>query len=175
MADEGQPVGAEVLLAAQVWPGVLVPAGVLAVLVTTGIWLAPSFPYCPVVILLPTVVLAWFQRGDALLADETGLLLRHRGRVTRPYRWDEIHQAGLARPAHREQPPRRVWIAQVAVAVYPQGGPWDVPGPNSAVLVGRVWMLRRPDRETRERVYAILRSRGVAIDEEPIGRFGRSW
>ena len=165
MAEQGEPGGVEVLLAAQVWPGVLVPAGVLTVLVTTGIWLAPTFPYFPVGILLSTVVLAWFQRDDALLADETGLLLRHRGRVTRPYRWDEIHQAGLARP----------WIAQVALAVYPEGGPWDVPGPNSAVLVGRIWMLRRPDRETRERVYAILRSRGVAIDEEPIGRFGRSW
>lgn len=163
MADQAEPGGAEVLLAAQVWPAVLVPAGILAVLVGTGVWLTPTFPYLPVGLLLSVVVLAWFQRGDALLADETGLLLRHRGRVTRPYRWEEIHQVGLVRP----------WFAQVALAVYPRGGPWDVPGPNSAVLVGRIWMLRRADRETRERVYALLRSRGVRIAEEPpAARFG---
>lgn len=162
MADEGESGGAEVLLAAQVWPAVLIPAGVLVALVAAGVWLLPGFPYLPVGILAGVVVLAWFQRGDALLADETGLLLRHRGRVTRRYRWDEIHQAGLARP----------WFAQVALAVYPRGGPWDVPGPNSAVLVGRIWMLRGHARKARDRVYAMLRSRGVAIDEEPIGRFG---
>lgn len=161
MADEGEPVGAEVLLAAQVWPAVLVPAGVLAVLIAAGIWRG-TFPGLPAGILLSVVVLACFQRGDALLADGTGLLLRHRGRVTRRYRWDEIHQVGLARP----------WFAQVTLAVFPKGGPWDVPGPNSAVLVGRVWMLRRPDQQTRERVYAILRSRGVRIADGPIGPLG---
>ncbi|MFI7284963.1 hypothetical protein ACIBOV_32390 [Micromonospora chersina] len=163
MGDRGKPGGAEVLLASQVWPAALVPAGVLGLLVGTSVWLLRGVPLFPVGFLLGVVVLAWFQRGDALLADETGLLLRHRGRVTRPYRWHEIHQAGLARP----------WFAQAALAIYPHGGPWDVPGPNSAVLVGRIWMLGRPNRETRERVYAILRSRGVAIDEKPVGRFGR--
>ncbi|NES28014.1 hypothetical protein GCE86_09370 [Micromonospora terminaliae] len=120
-------------------------------LVAAGIWLMPPSPFVPVGWLLTTVVVAWSQRGDALLADETGLLLRHRSRVTRRYRWGEIREAELTRPG----------FGQVALAVYPNGGPWDVPGPNSAVLVGRIWRLRMPDPEIQDRVNALLRSRGV--------------
>ncbi|SCL53426.1 hypothetical protein [Micromonospora chersina] len=151
MPNDREHGGAEVLLASQLWPAVLIPAGALATLVAAGIWLMPSFPFAPAGLLLATVVVAWSQRGDALLADEAGLLVRHRGRVTRRYHWEEIREAELTRPG----------FGQVALAVYPHGGPWDVPGPNSAVLVGRVWRLRMPDREIQDRIHALLRSRGV--------------
>ncbi|MBM0256834.1 hypothetical protein [Micromonospora sp. 4G55] len=156
MVDDRKP-GREELLASRLWPAVLVPVSALALLVAAGIWLAPTFPFVPVGLLLATVVVAWLQRGDALLADETGLLVRHRGRVTRRYRWEEIREAGLTRPG----------FGQIALAVYPNGGPWDVPGPNSAVLVGRIWMLRKPNQETRDRVNALLRSRGVRTFDSP--------
>ncbi|MFF0230997.1 hypothetical protein [Micromonospora sp. NPDC005254] len=156
MADDCKP-GLEELLASRLWPAVLVPLGALAALVAAGVWLAPTFPFVPVALLLTTVVVAWRQRGDALLADEIGLWIRRRGRVTRRYRWEEIREAGLTRPG----------FGQVALAVYPNGGPWDVPGPNSAVLVGRIWMLRKPDRQITDRVNALLRSRGVRTIDSP--------
>ncbi|MGC4889279.1 hypothetical protein [Micromonospora sp. NBC_01392] len=130
----------------------LAPAGVLAAAVVVGLLLS-SFPYGPAALLVATVVAAWIQRDGALLADDTGLLVRHRGRVTRSYRWSEIREAGVTRPG----------FGRLALAVYPEGGPWDVPGPNSAVVVGRVWRLRQPDLATRERVEALLRSHGVRI------------
>ncbi|MFI7073365.1 hypothetical protein [Micromonospora sediminicola] len=77
----------------------------------------------------------------------------------RSYRWSEIREAGIARPG----------FARLALAVFPEGGPWDVPGPNNAVMVGRVWQLRAPDPETRDRVEALLRSHGVRISD-PSGR-----
>ncbi|WP_433113998.1 hypothetical protein [Micromonospora sp. CA-246542] len=154
MADPQKP-DLDELLASRLWPAVLIPVGVLSALVAVGIWLAPTFPFLPVALLLTTIVVAWRQRGDALMADETGLWVRRRGRVTRRYRWEEISQAGLTRPG----------FGQVALAVYPHGGPWDVPGPNNPVVVGRVWMLRKPDPQTTDRINALLRSRGVpAID-----------
>ncbi|PWR06067.1 hypothetical protein DKT68_23655 [Micromonospora acroterricola] len=161
MADD-QRRDLEELLASRLWPAVLVPIGALAALVGAGIWLAPAFPFVPVTLLLATVLVAWWQRGDAVLADHTGLLVRHRGRVTRRYRWEEIREAGLTRPG----------FGQIALAVYPDGGPWDVPGPNSAVLVGRIWSLRKPNQETRDRVNALLRSRGVHVVDSPHPPFG---
>ncbi|MGV9214618.1 hypothetical protein ACTFTM_22380 [Micromonospora sp. RB23] len=155
MADPHEPDRDEIL-ASRLWPAVLIPTGVLAALVAVGIWRA-TFPFVPVALLLTTVVVAWRQRDDALLADETGLWVRRRGRVTRRYRWEEIREAGLTRPG----------FGQVALAVYPDGGPWDVPGPNNAVLVGRVWMLRRPDPQTTDRMNALLRSRGIRTIDSP--------
>ncbi|GAB3955141.1 hypothetical protein [Micromonospora vulcania] len=150
MPDDEDLAGTTVLLASRLWPAVLIPAGSLAALVAVGIW-QRSFPFIPIGLLLATVLVAWSQRGDALLADETGLLVRHHGRVTRRYRWEEIREAGLARPG----------FGQVALAVYPDGGPWDVPGPNNAALVGRIWMLRKPSREIHDRINEFLRSRGI--------------
>jgi hypothetical protein len=156
VSDDRVPGDGDVLLVSRFWPAVLVPAGVLAAAVVTGVWLLDSVPFVPAALLLTTVIVGWLHRGNELLADETGLLVRRRGRITRHHRWEEIHQAGLTRPG----------FGQVALAVYPDGGPWDVPGPNSAVLVGRVWMLRMPDRKAQDRIHDLLRARGVRVTEE---------
>ncbi|MFC4145204.1 hypothetical protein ACFO0M_02945 [Micromonospora mangrovi] len=141
------------LLVSRVWPAVLVPAGIAVLIAVVGIALLRFFPYTPFGVALAVVIVGVVLRRDALLADETGLLVRRRGRVTRSYRWDEIRRAGLARPG----------FGQVALAVHPHGGPWDVPGPNSAELVGRVWMLRGPDRDTRDALTTLLRTHGVDV------------
>ncbi|WP_319460903.1 hypothetical protein [Micromonospora sp. RTP1Z1] len=139
------------LLTSRVWPAVLVPAAVLVLVVVVGLVMLSSFPFVPFGIALSTVILAVLLRNDALLADEAGLLVRRWGRVTRSYRWDEVRRAGIARPG----------FGQVALSVFPHGGPYDVPGPNSEVLVGRVWLLRRPDQATCERIAALLRAHGI--------------
>jgi hypothetical protein len=141
------------LLVSRAWPALLVPAGVAGLIALVGTVLLHSFPYPPFGVAVAVVVTALVLRRDALLADEDGLLVRRRGRVTRSYRWEEIRQAGLARPG----------FGQVALSVYPHGGPWDVPGPNNAVLIGRVWMLRGPDRQTRDAITALLRAHAVDV------------
>ncbi|MFI5832677.1 hypothetical protein ACIA5A_03270 [Micromonospora sp. NPDC051300] len=154
---EGRGSGAEpvVLFASRWWPAVLVPLGLLALAAALALTLPRSIGSLiwPLGMTTASVVAAWRHRDGALLADDTGLLVRHRGTVTRSYRWSEIREATLARPG----------FGRVALAVYPDGGPWDVPGPNNATMVGRVWQWRRPDPETRERVEAVLRSHGVRV------------
>ncbi|WBB75136.1 hypothetical protein O7602_06310 [Micromonospora sp. WMMD1128] len=154
MAEE-RGAGAEpvVLFASRWWPAVLVPLGLLAVAVAIGVRLHAASLIVFIGTTAATVVSAWLHRDGALLADATGLLVRHRGTVTRSYRWSEIHQAGLARPG----------FGRLALAVYPDGGRWDVPGPNSAVMVGQVWLWRQPDPESRERIEAALRDHGVRV------------
>ncbi|MFI7216984.1 hypothetical protein [Micromonospora maritima] len=158
MAEERGP-GAEpvVLFASRWWPAVLVPLGILAATIAVGVRLHTASVLTYSGLTAATVVAAWYQRDGALLADDLGLLVRHRGQVTRSYRWSEIREAGIARPG----------FARLALAVFPEGGPWDVPGPNNAVMVGRVWQLRAPDPATRDRVERLLRSHGVRISEPP--------
>ncbi|MEU7572799.1 hypothetical protein [Micromonospora sp. NPDC049240] len=143
------------LFASRWWPAVLVPLGLLALTIAIGLRLRTASLVAHTGLTAATVIAAWRQRDGALLADDTGLLIRHRGRVTRSYRWAEIREAGLTRPG----------FGRLALAVFPDGGPWDVPGPNSAALVGRVWQWRRPDPSARERVEAVLRSHGVRITD----------
>ncbi|MFI2712988.1 hypothetical protein ACH495_22980 [Micromonospora sp. NPDC018662] len=133
----------------------LVPLGLLALTIAIGLRLRTASLVVYTGLTAATVIAAWVQRDGALLADDTGLLIRHRGRVTRSYRWAQIRQANLTRPG----------FGRLALAVFPEGGPWDVPGPNNAVLVGRVWQWRRPDPSDRERVEAVLRAHGVRITD----------
>ncbi|WFE41647.1 hypothetical protein [Micromonospora sp. WMMD998] len=152
---EERGAGAEpvVLFASRWWPAVLVPLGLLALIIVLALRGSLGSLIVPLGMTAATVVSAWLHRDGALLADDTGLLVRHRGTVTRSYRWSEIHQAGLARPG----------FGRLALAVYPDGGRWDVPGPNSAVMVGQVWLWRQPDPESRERIEAALRDHGVHV------------
>ncbi|WP_139128632.1 hypothetical protein [Micromonospora humi] len=156
MAEERGP-GAEpvVLFASRWWPAVLVPLGLLTLIVVLSLRGGFASLIAPLGMTAATVVSAWRHRDGALLADDIGLLVRHRGTVTRSYRWSEIHQAGIARPG----------FGRLALAVYPNGGRWDVPGPNNAVLVGQVWLWRQPESAGRKRVEAVLRAHGVQIVE----------
>ncbi|MDG4799400.1 hypothetical protein [Micromonospora sp. WMMD980] len=154
MAEERGP-GAEsvVLFASRWWPAVLVPLGLVALTIVIGFRLHTASLVVYTGMTAATAIAAWRHRDGALLADDTGLLVRHRGAVTRSYRWSEIHQAGIARPG----------FGRLALAVYPNGGRWDVPGPNNAVMVGQVWLWRQPEPASRELVEAVLRDHGVRI------------
>jgi len=61
-------------------------------------------------------------RDNEVLADDVGLLVRHRGRLVRSYRWDQIREAGLGYGSG---------MGWRGIIVFPDGGPNDVPGPNS--------------------------------------------
>ncbi|MET8066612.1 hypothetical protein, partial [Micromonospora sp. NPDC005313] len=108
------------------------------------------------------VCFAALLRNGGLLADDVGLLVRHRGRTVRSYRWEEILQAG----------PVSVGFNRFGLAVLPEGGPYDVPGPNHAVVIGQVWMWRGPDGQTRARPGHAAGRHPVRV---PAGVCGLTW
>jgi hypothetical protein len=152
----GEPV---VVLRSRIWPAVLAPAAVLVGSIAYGIW-AQVFPtgFLPIIAAV-LVVSALLFRGNEVLADDVGLLVRHRGRLIRSYRWDQIREAGLGYGSG---------IGWRGITVFPDGGPYDVPGPNSPTVVGKVWLWRTP-ADVRERIEAVLREHGVTV----IGKRGR--
>ena len=142
---------AVVLLKSRIWPGVVAPLLLFGLLIGFGSW-SRSFPFWLLVLTGVTLACAAVLRGSALLADDIGLLVERRGRLTRSYRWDEIKEAGLM-PAG---------FGRIALMIYPHGGPYDVPGPNSPTTVGSVWVWRWwTDRQTQRRVADLLRAHGV--------------
>ncbi|MFF5175812.1 hypothetical protein ACFY3U_24730 [Micromonospora sp. NPDC000089] len=145
---DGEP---EELLRTRFWPAVLVPIGVLVALTAVALRYDWAFLIGAAVGIGMWLFFAVLLRGGGLLADETGLLVRERGRVVRSYRWDQIREAGLSQVGH----------GRMGLIVLPDGGPYDVPGPNSPVTIGQVWMLRGPDRATRDRVAELLRAHGI--------------
>jgi hypothetical protein len=157
----GEPV---VLLRSRIWAAVLAPAAVLVGSIACGIW-AQVFPggFLPIIAAV-LVVSALLFRGNEVLADDVGLLVRHRGRLVRSYRWDQIREAGLGYGGG---------VGWRGVTVVPDGSPYDVPGPNSPTVVGRVW-LWRTSKEVRERIEAVLRKRGVTVVDNRGRRIGDS-
>jgi hypothetical protein len=144
----GEPV---VLLRSRIASAVVVPALLLAGGLAHAIW-ARQFPGDLLTIFAAIwLVSAIVFRRNAILADDVGLLVRHRGRLTRSYRWDQIREAG---PGYGS-------FGWHGIAVFPDGGPYDVPGPNSPIVVGKVWLW--PGREVRERIEAVLRQHGVTL------------
>jgi hypothetical protein len=149
----GEPV---VLLRSRIWPAVLVPAAMLAGSVAYGVW-ARQLP-CDLLTIFAAIWLgsAIVFRSNAVLADDVGLLLRHRGRLIRSYRWDQIREAGLGYGNASG------WHG---ITVFPDGGPYDVPGPNSPTVVGRIF-LWRTGRGVRERIEAVLRQNGIPVIDD---------
>lgn len=146
----GEPV---VLLRSRIWPAVLVPAVVLAGAVGYDIWTRRPAAWLLTILAAVSVGSALLFRGNEVLADEVGLLVRHRGRLTRSYRWDQIREAGLL-PVNG--------VGWRGMTVVPDGGPYDVPGPNSPTVVGKVWLWRTP-QEVRDRIQSVLRGHGVTV------------
>lgn len=141
----------EELLRSRLWPAVLLPVGVLAVLVPIGLRYNWGLVMGAAIGAGMSLCFAVLLRAGGLLADEDGLLVRERGRVVRSYRWEQIREAGLT----------PIGFGRVGLTVLPDGGPYDVPGPNSPVTIGQTWMWRGPDRPTRERVAELLRAHGI--------------
>ena len=146
----GEPV---VLLRSRVWPAVLMPAAGLIGSIAYGIW-AHVFPTGFLPITSAVLVVSALLFGDnEILADDVGLLVRHRRRLVRSYRWEQIREAGLGYGNG---------FGWRGLTVFPDGGPYDVPGPNSPTVVGKVW-LWRTSKETRERIEKVLRKGGVTV------------
>jgi len=146
----GEPV---VLLRSRVWPAVLMPAAGLIGSIAYGIW-AHVFPTGFLPITSAVLVVSALLFGDnEVLADDVGLLVRHRRRLVRSYRWEQIREAGLGYGNG---------FGWRGLTVFPDGGPYDVPGPNSPTVVGKVW-LWRTSKETRERIEKVLRKGGVTV------------
>lgn len=128
-----QPMGQVVVLAeSKLWPGILAVIPMVTVTIVMivrarfAVWSLMFFA-------VAALVLALARRGSAVLADEHGLLIRRHGRIERSYGWADIERMGWQDSS----------ILGANLVVFPRGGPYDVPGPNSPTTVGGVW---RPGR-----------------------------
>ncbi|MEV4537522.1 hypothetical protein AB0J82_27465 [Asanoa sp. NPDC049518] len=79
------------------------------------------------------LVVAVTRRRNAVLGDDEGLLIQARGGLRRSYAWSEIDRMGWEDSGPFGS----------TLLVFPRGGPYDVPGPNSSIGVGRIWRPRR--------------------------------
>ncbi|MGK5681432.1 hypothetical protein [Actinoplanes sp. URMC 104] len=133
MGISAQPVGdVHVLGHSRLWPAIAVPGAAAVVLAIISVALR-AFPLLPIGLVAAALMLALVRRRNAVLADDLGLLVRTRAGTTRSYAWTEIDRMGW----HDNG------LLGSVLEIYPRGGPYDVPGPNSSVFVGRIWRPRR--------------------------------
>ncbi len=149
MGASAQPDGEVVVLGeSRPWPAIAIPAATTVAMII--VWFVFQFvSWYAVTLLVASIVLALTRWRNAVLADETGLLLRDRGGLRRSYAWSEIERIGWVDLG--------MWGS--ALAVYPRGGPYDVPGPNSPTRVGRIWRPRR--RRLPDPLPALLEAHGI--------------
>jgi hypothetical protein len=86
-----------------------------------------------VIAVAASTIVAVVRRRNAVLADDVGLLIRARAGLCRSYGWDEIERMGW----------RDAGIWGSTLELCPRGGPYNMPGPNSSIDVGRIWRPRR--------------------------------
>ncbi|MEV4346406.1 hypothetical protein AB0J83_18210 [Actinoplanes sp. NPDC049596] len=128
--EEAVPVGEVVVLGeSRMWPGVLLPAALtIVVVVYYGAYLTTVLG-----LVVAALIVALVRRRNAVLADDQGILIRNRRGLRRSYDWSQIERMGwVSAPG---------WGA--TLTVYPRGGPYDVPGPNSPAEVAGIWPKRR--------------------------------
>ena len=130
-----EPAEARLLAESRIWPAVLLPAVLGALLVAVSVVIG-SVPWYGLLLVVIGLIVAVTRRGNAVLADEEGLLIRTRHGVRRSFRWSQIERMGWENTS--------AWTSEMVV--FPRGGPYDVPGPNAPARPGRVWRspLRRP-------------------------------
>ncbi|MDG4820590.1 hypothetical protein O7635_01830 [Asanoa sp. WMMD1127] len=133
MASSVQPVGdVRVLGESRIWPAVAIPGAIAIVLVAVAA-VFRLFSWWATGAVVASLVIALTRRWNAVLGDDVGLLVRSRGGLTRSYAWTEIERI--------EWVDGGMWGSTLQVC--PRGGPYDVPGPNSATTVARIWRPRR--------------------------------
>ncbi|MFG1652530.1 hypothetical protein ACGFIE_21635 [Micromonospora sp. NPDC049275] len=133
MGESVRPVGeVHVLGESRAWPAIAIPVAVLVVVIVVGL-VFDLFGWNVLAAAAASIIVAVIVRRNAVLADEVGLLVRGRGGLRRSYAWAEIVRLGWVDAG--------LWGS--TLTVYPQGGPYDVPGPNSPTTVGRIWRPRR--------------------------------
>ncbi len=133
MEESVQPVGeVQILGQTRIWPAIAIPGAATIVLIIIAVvfrlvsWYALGAAAA-------SLILGVTRRSNAVLGDDIGLLVRTRRGVSRPYTWSQIERIGW----------RDGGLWGSTLQVYPRGGPYDVPGPNSSVDVGRIWLPRR--------------------------------
>ncbi|MDG9678088.1 hypothetical protein [Micromonospora sp. DH14] len=149
MGESVKPVGQmKVLDQSRLWPAIAIPGVLMIVMIVVGVlfdvvsWMVLVFGAGPIII-------AVTRTRNAVFADDLGLLVRDRSGLRRSYSWAEIERMG--------------WVDMglwgISLAVYPRGGPYDVPGPNASTNVGRIWRLGR--RRSINPVPELLKTHGI--------------
>ncbi|WP_112726859.1 hypothetical protein [Micromonospora noduli] len=130
MGESVKPVGeVHVLGQSRVWPAIAIPGVILVVMIVVKVvfdllnWTVLAFGAA-------SIIVAATRLRNAVFADDLGLLVRDRSGLRRSYAWDEIERMGWDDAG-------MMWGS--SLAVYPRGSPYDVPGPNASINVGRIW------------------------------------
>lgn len=129
MATSAQPVGdVRVLGRSRIWPAIAIPGAVALTMIVVAVASGYVSFYLAIAVAV-SLLIAVLRRGDAVLGDDVGLLVRTRTGLRRSYAWGEIERMGWV--------PTGMWGTMLQI--YPRGGPYDVPGPNSSIDVARIW------------------------------------
>ncbi|WP_328653030.1 hypothetical protein OG598_03810 [Micromonospora sp. NBC_00330] len=150
MAESVKPVGeVHVLGQSRAWPAIAIPGVILAVMIVVEVvfdllnWTVLAFGAA-------SIIVAVARLRNAVFADDLGLLIRDRSGLRRSYAWDEIERMGWVDAG-------LMWGS--SLAVYPRGGPYDVPGPNASTNVGRIWRPGR--RRSADPLPELLKAHGI--------------
>ncbi|MFG2050370.1 hypothetical protein ACGFIW_23415 [Micromonospora sp. NPDC048935] len=149
MGEPVEPVG-EVLVLGQsrAWPTIAIPGAFVVALILVGV-LFDRVSWAGVLLGTASIILAFTSSRNAVLADDIGLLVRQRAGLRRSYAWADIERMGWVDAG--------MWGS--TLTVFPHGGPYDVPGPNSSVDVGRIWRPAR--RHLADPMPALLKTHGI--------------
>lgn len=149
MGESVKPVGeVHVLGQSRAWPAIAIPGAIMAAMIVVGVlfdlinWTVMAFG-------VASIVLAFTRWRNGVFADDLGLLVRDRSGLHRSYAWAEIERMGWVDMG--------MWGS--SLSVFPRGGPYDVPGPNSSINVGRIWRPGR--RHLADPMPALLETHGI--------------
>ena len=148
MGDSAEPVGdVHTLGQSRIWPAIAIPGAAAIAMIIVAVVLRYVSWYAMGAV-AASLIVALTRRRNAVLGDDIGLLIRARGRLSRSYAWSQIERIGW----------RDAGIWGSTLQVYPRGGPYDVPGPNSSTDVGRIWRPRRRHPSQHEAAGSAFRS-----------------
>ncbi|WP_250006901.1 hypothetical protein [Actinoplanes sp. M2I2] len=149
MGDSVQPVGeVRILAQTRLWPAIAIP-GVAAIAIVIGALATGYVSWYAVGGVAASFSIAVARRHNTVLSDDKGLLLRAGRALSRSYAWSDIERMGW----------RDTGLWGSTLQVHPRGGPYDVPGPNSPIDVGKVWRPRR--RYADDPMPALLQHHGI--------------
>ena len=149
MGNSVQPVGeVHILGQSRIWPAIAVPGTAAIVMIMVAVAGRDLYWYWAAAF-AASVLIAVTRRRNMVLSDDIGLLVQTRRGLSRSYAWGEIERMGW----------RDAGMWGSVLQVYPRGGPYDVPGPNSSIGVGRVWRPRR--RPVDDPMAELLQRHGI--------------
>ncbi|WP_430496156.1 hypothetical protein ACQRWP_17565 [Micromonospora trifolii] len=150
VGESAKPVGEVLVLGeSRAWPAIAIPGVTMIVMIVVGV----LFDLLNLTILAfgaASIIIAVTRLRNAVFADDLGILVRDRRGLRRSYAWNEIERMGWVDAG-------MMWGS--SLAVYPRGGPYDVPGPNASINVGRIWRPGR--RRSADPMPELLKAHGV--------------